>query len=127
MAKVLVVDDSRLTRRMIVGALVKGGHECVQAGNGVEGLEAFHAESPDCVFSDLLMPVMDGFEMTAAINQVSPETPVIVATADIQDSSRARCDENGVRLLLNKPMRPEQINAAVAEVLESTLTPAMEG
>lgn len=126
MAKVLVVDDSRLTRRIITGALKKAGHQVSEATNGEEGLAAFKSDSPDCVFSDLLMPIMDGFEMTAAIAELSPSTPVIVATADIQDSSRDRCEENGVRLMLNKPLKAEEISDAVASVLEADVPATVE-
>lgn len=121
MAKVLVVDDSKLTRRMLLSALLKAGHECVEAGNGVEGLEAFKQSAPEVVFSDLLMPQMDGFEMTARIRDLSPSTPIIVATADIQDSSRERCEQIGVTKLLNKPLKPEEIAGAVSEVLDGAL------
>ncbi len=120
MAKLLVVDDSRLTRRIIVSALTEGGHECVQAENGELGLEAFRAGSFDCIMSDLLMPCMDGFGMAAAIREIDACIPILVATADIQESSRQRCEEIGVTRLLNKPLKAEQINEAVAEAIAAT-------
>ncbi|MEM6798601.1 MAG: response regulator, partial [Planctomycetota bacterium] len=70
MGKILVVDDSRLTRRVIVGALEEAGHEIVQASNGAEGIKAFRAFNPDCVMTDLLMPEMDGFELTQEIRSL---------------------------------------------------------
>lgn len=123
MPKILVVDDSRLTRRVVVGALQKAGYECVEAGDGAEALEAFGREAPDCVFSDLLMPRMDGFELTARLRDLAPEVPVIIATADIQDSSRERCLEAGVVRLLNKPLKADEIASAVAEALAGAAQP----
>jgi two-component system chemotaxis response regulator CheY len=120
MARMLVVDDSRLTRRLITAALKKADHEVTEAANGALGLEAFRAEPPDAVFSDLLMPEMDGFEMAAAIRAIDPNVPIIIATADIQESSRERCEEIGVTRLVNKPFKAEFI----LEVLNSVLAEA---
>lgn len=124
MANLLVVDDSRLTRRIISGALENAGHTVTQAADGAEGLEAFRLGDFDCVMSDLLMPVMDGFEMTAAIRQIDAEVPILVATADIQDSSHERCRENGVTRLLNKPLKAHEITEAVDEAIAAASTKA---
>ncbi|MEO0531056.1 MAG: response regulator [Planctomycetota bacterium] len=123
MAHLLVVDDSRLTRRIVVGALKSAGHTCVEASDGCEGLEVFQQGGFDCVMSDLLMPNMDGFEMTAAIREQDPSIPIIVASADIQESSRQRCEEIGVTRMLNKPMKGPQITEAVDEVLAPATAP----
>lgn len=123
MARLLVVDDSRLTRRIIVGALKTAGHICTEACDGVEGLEAFQKGDFDGVFSDLLMPNMDGFEMTAAIRKLDADIPILVATADIQESSRLRCEEIGVTRMLNKPMKGTEINLAIDEVLATAARP----
>lgn len=129
MPKLLVVDDSRLTRRIVTGALKGVGHTVVEAANGEEGFEAFRAGDFDCVMSDLLMPVMDGFEMAAAIRAIDKETPILVATADIQESSQVRCAEIGVTRLLNKPLKAHQITDAVDAALgtPATTAPTTEG
>lgn len=117
MARLLVVDDSRLTRRLIVGALKKAGHEVREAGDGSEGLEAFQAERPDFIFSDLLMPVMDGFEFATAIRELDKTIPLVIITADIQESSRGKCEAIGVTEILNKPLKANEICAAVDRAL----------
>lgn len=119
MARILVVDDSRITRRLLASALKDAGHEVTQACDGEEGLETFKSSEFDMVFSDLLMPKMDGFEMTAGILEINPQMPVVVATADIQESSLERCEEIGVRRLINKPFKPADITDAVDEFLVS--------
>ena len=119
MAKILVVDDSGLTRRVLVGAIKGAGHDVVQAADGADGLKAYRAFSPDLVMTDLLMPVMDGFELTSEIRALDPEVPILVSTADIQDRSRERCEELGVTRMLHKPIKKDDIVAAVAEALAS--------
>ena len=123
MAKILVIDDSRLTRRLIVRALKKAGHEVREAGDGSEGLEAFKAEKPDFIFSDLLMPVMDGFEFAAAVRELDTTVPLIILTADTQGSSRKKCEAIGVTEVLNKPLTVDEICAAVDRALVSEEQP----
>ncbi|MEM9186651.1 MAG: response regulator [Planctomycetota bacterium] len=113
MAKILIVDDSRLTRRLLAKALDDAGHETVQVKNGEEGLRAFEAFRPDCVISDLLMPVMDGFAFAAAIREIDGNVPVLISTADIQERTRERCEEIGVTRLLNKPVKAVELCGAV--------------
>ena len=78
MAKVLVVDDSGLSRRLIAGAVKQGGHEVLQAADGADGLKAFRAFEPDCVMSDLLMPVMGVMMQSAAMGAL----PTLRAAVD---------------------------------------------
>ncbi len=60
LARILVVDDSSVVRRMLGLVLRDGGHQVSFAANGQEGLTATRAARPDLVISDLEMPVMDG-------------------------------------------------------------------
>ncbi len=117
MARILVADDSRLTRRLIVGALKKAGHEVREAADGAEGFEAFQADCPDFIFSDLLMPVMDGFEFATAVRELNTTVPLVIITADIQESSREKCEAIGVTEMLNKPLKANEICAAVSRAL----------
>ena len=106
--KVLTVDDSNLTRRkFIAGPLRQAGFEVVEATEGKEGLEPATEHEPDVIISDLLMPNMDGFEFITALREQGVATPIIVATADVQETSRARIDELNAFAFLNKPFKPE--------------------
>ena len=60
--KILVIDDTRVSRLSLTGMLKKAGHRILEASNGVEGLAIARAEHPDMVISDVIMPVMDGDE-----------------------------------------------------------------
>ena len=118
MPHILVVEDSRLSRRMIVDALREAGHDISEAKNGEEGLESFRQNRPDCVVTDLLMPVMSGQDLLRRIRAIDPYVPIIVVSADVQRSSHATCEELGISGFLSKPIQTE----ALLECVNSALT-----
>ena len=105
MAHILVVEDSRLSRRMTVDILTASGHDTAEAIHGKEALELFRERRPDCVITDLLMPVMNGQELLRRIRQFDTQVPIIVVSADIQRSTRSECDELGISGFLQKPVQ----------------------
>jgi|GEM_PF-212437 len=120
MAKILVTDDSSFSR----GALAKGvralGHEVEEAADGSEAVEKIAASSYDCVFLDLLMPVMDGFQALEAVRGLKNPPRVVVCSSDIQHSTRTRCLSLGVVGFLDKPFMPkhkDNLEKLLAEVL----------
>ena len=117
MAHMLVVDDSRLSRRMVVDALQKAGHDITEATNGAEALESFQRDRPDCIFTDLLMPVMDGQELLSHIRKLDSIVPVIIVSADIQQSTRTQCETLGMNGFLSKPVRAEALLECVKDTL----------
>ena len=83
MATILIVDDTPANRRFLVTLLRPEGHRLVEAANGREGLAAVRAERPDLVITDVLMPVMDGYELVKQL-RLDPTTsgiPVVFYTA----------------------------------------------
>ena len=117
MSHLLVVEDSRLSRCVVVDALREAGHDISEAVNGEEALESFRQDRPDCVVTDLLMPVMGGHELLKRIRDIDSEVPVIVASADIQLSSRTKCEELGISGFLQKPIQLEELVACVDAAL----------
>ena len=113
MARVLVIDDSKFSRNLAARALREAGHEVVEACNGELGLEAVRDHTPDCVVLDLLMPVLDGPGFLQRLRGDGSDLPVVVATADIQKSSREQCEELGVSGFVNKPARAEELCPSV--------------
>jgi len=102
---------------MVVAPLRDSGHNISEATNGEEALESFRLNRPDCVVTDLLMPVMDGQELLSRIRELDPDLPVIVCSADIQRSSRARCEELGISGFLEKPLDSDALLACVDAAL----------
>lgn len=77
----LYVEDDNAIRPQITHFLQRKVGRLWVAENGREGLEMFQEKRPDIILSDIMMPVMSGLEMTRAIKEISPETPVIFSTA----------------------------------------------
>lgn len=76
--KLLIIDDELDFRESIALYFQDAGYTVFEASNGREGLDVFERERPDIVFTDLRMPVMDGFEFIAELTGLSPDTPIIV-------------------------------------------------
>ena len=79
--KVLFVEDEPGIRENIVHSLRYMVDEVIEATNGKEGLEAYYAHKPDIVFTDILMPVMDGIELVRAIRKNDSQTCAVIITA----------------------------------------------
>ena len=119
MAKVLIIDDSSFQRKWIARTVQALGHTTVEAGDGQEGLDALDRESPDCITVDLNMPKMNGLEFLTNMVGRSGQAPVIVVTADIQEQTRAQCQELGARAFVNKPFKAEDLQGALEKCLNS--------
>lgn len=107
--RILIVEDEPLLRLSITAYLEDSGFECLEAGDGIEGLEAFHQGHPDLVLTDLRMPRLDGMGVIAALQSISPETPIVVltGTGDAWDLEQAR--RLGARACLLKPLHNMEI------------------
>jgi two-component system, chemotaxis family, chemotaxis protein CheY len=117
MAKILVVDDSGLARRMMRTILEGGSHTVIEADNGPAAIEQFFIEKPDLVMLDLLMRDMGGMEVLAKLRQMDPDVRVVVATADIQSSTRLLVQEAGARAVIEKPFVAQSVLNTVEQAL----------
>lgn len=97
--------------------LQEGGHETVEAADGRAGVAMTLQERPDCVLTDLLMPEMDGVGLLASLRELGVTLPIIVLTADIQESKRKQCEELGAAGFLSKPPQGKVLLALVETVL----------
>ncbi len=119
MAKVLIIDDSKMSRRMLRTILEGIGHEIVgEAGNGEEGLALYKELSPDIVTMDITMPEMDGIKCLQEIRSIDPAAKVLMVTAAGQASKLMEALKSGAKDFICKPYEPEQIINAVKEVLK---------
>ena len=104
MANVLIVDDSKTSRKILREILEKNGHPVVgEAVNGEEGLK------PDIVTLDITMPVMDGLEALKEIKSYDVNAVVIMITAAGQKSKMVEAIKEGCAEFLTKPFDDEQI------------------
>ena len=118
MAKILVVDDSAMSRRILRGILEHAGHQVTEAEDGMVALEKYFLEKPDLVLLDLIMKGMLGLEVLKKVRLMDSDAKVIVATADIQASTRAMTRAEGAAAFVNKPFVSELVLKTVDQVLE---------
>lgn len=117
-AKILIVDDSSMSRKIVRGYLESAGHEVSEASDGIAALDRYSLEKPDLVLLDLVMAGMGGLEVLQKLRENDSQARVIVATADIQNSTREMAAQAGSRGFLNKPIRKEELLSAVNSGLE---------
>ncbi len=122
--RVLVVEDARLNRAILVRALEAQGHEAIEAENGRQALEVLGDANPrqiDVVLLDLEMPELDGYETLRRIRAVDAlrHVPVIVISAVDELSSVVRCIEMGAADYLPKPFNAAILRARVSTSLQA--------
>ena len=118
MAKILVVDDSGLSRRTLRKILESAGHEVIEAAEGIIALERYFLDEPDLVFLDLTMTGMYGIDVLNKLREMDAEARVIIGSADIQSSTREMVQAGGASAFINKPFTSEQVLNAVNRVLQ---------
>lgn len=113
--KILVVDDTEANRKLLAWILEDEGHEVAEATNGQEAIDLFMKDEPDLVLMDVMMPVMDGFEATAAIKHYLADrhVPIIFLTALSDDASLAKCLSIGGDDFLSKPINEQVLQAKI--------------
>ena len=120
--KILIVDDSSLSRRTLRRILESAEYEIVEADDGMVALEVYFLEKPSLVLLDLVMKGMYGLDVLVKLREMDQQARVVVASADIQSSTRKMVDEAGALGFINKPFVPEQVIAAVKAALTEGAT-----
>jgi two-component system chemotaxis response regulator CheY len=120
--KILIVDDSSLSRRTLRRILESAGYEVVEADDGMTALEVYFLEKPKLVLLDLVMKGMYGLDVLVKLREMDPRALVVVASADIQSSTRKMVDEAGALGFINKPFVAEQVIASVEAALAEGTT-----
>jgi two-component system chemotaxis response regulator CheY len=115
--KIMVVDDSAMSRRSLKRVLESSGYLVVEAEDGISALETYHLEHPDLVMLDMLMKGMYGLDVLAKLREMDSDARVVVVTADIQNSTREMAKEGGALAFVNKPFAAPVILETVAGIL----------
>ena len=118
--KILVADDSKVMRQIVIRTLRQaghGGHDIVEAENGRDCLEKVATEQPDLVLSDWNMPEMNGIDCLAALRAQGSQVKFGFVTSEGSDDMRARATAAGALFLIAKPFTAETFSEALAGVL----------
>jgi two-component system, chemotaxis family, chemotaxis protein CheY len=118
MAKILIVDDSAMSRRMLRRILEGAGHEVTEAEDGMIAIEKYFLDKPDVMLLDLIMKGMLGLEVLQKVRQMDQRARVVVASADIQNSTQELTRAEGATGFVTKPFVEKEIIAAVDSALK---------
>ena len=115
MAKILLIDDSRLIAHTAKKTLTRVGHEIILAEEGVAGLDKAKSEQPDLILLDLIMPGMDGYQVCQKLKkeESSKETPVIMLTSKSEPADKVKGLEMGALDYVTKPFDEAELVARV--------------
>lgn len=116
MTKILVVDDDPTLLRFLQDFLREEKYSVIAAPNGNEALRLAYREHPDLVVLDVMMPGMDGWEVTARLREMS-DVPIILLTAKSSEADKLRGFGLGVDDYLTKPFSFAELNARIQAVL----------
>lgn len=117
--KILVVDDELELQMGVMIRLKAAGFEVVTASDGLEGLGKARSETPDLILMDLMLPKMDGFEVSRALKSDAKyqHIPIIMLTARAQDIDKSMGREAGVNAYITKPFDHRELSDKIKELL----------
>jgi two-component system, chemotaxis family, chemotaxis protein CheY len=115
--KILVVDDSALSRRTMRRILETAGYSVVEAEEGMAALELYFIEKPKAVLLDLVMKGMYGLDVLSKLREMDGDARVVIASADIQSSTRTMAEEAGACAVINKPLVASEVIQALEKAL----------
>jgi CheY-like chemotaxis protein len=121
--RILLVDDSRVTRELMKVYLIARDVELLEAADGFEAVDVIRSRRPDLVLADLRMPRLDGFGLCAAI-QADPDLariPIVILSSYANAEGELRLRAAGAREVLRKPIQPQPL----LEVVRRHLVPGI--
>jgi two-component system chemotaxis response regulator CheY len=122
---VLIVDDSRSMRKVILKTLRLFGFqlgECLEASNGQEALDILEGKWVDLILSDVHMPVMDGVGLLQTLRKkdICGDTPVVFVTTEANQDTLKQLMDLGASGYIRKPFRPEEIKVLLSRIMGET-------
>ena len=128
---ILVAEDNATNQKLVVRLLEPHGHQLTTVSNGREAVERSAENAFDVILMDVQMPEMDGFEATAAIRlreaATGRHTPIVAMTAHAMAGDRERCLDAGMDAYVSKPLRTEDLIAAIDELFGVVSPPVETG
>jgi two-component system chemotaxis response regulator CheY len=107
-----------MSRRIVRGILESAGHKVTEAADGMAALERYSLEKHDLVLLDMVMGGMYGLDVLQKLREMDSRVKIVIATADIQNSTREMAEQAGSRGFVTKPFRQEELLSVVNTVLE---------
>ncbi|MCA0200668.1 MAG: response regulator [Proteobacteria bacterium] len=121
MAKILLIEDQAFTAKILETVMTSAGHTVTVVMDGEKGLEAFEADRPDVVITDIILPKMNGLAVISAIQAKAPRVPVIAMTGGSSTSQYSYLDkarELGALDVFRKPVAAEQLLSAIKRLVD---------
>ncbi|MGY1770151.1 response regulator [Blastococcus sp. SYSU D00813] len=118
--KILIADDSRVMRQIVIRTLRQAGydgHDIVEAEDGRDAYDKVQSESPDLVLSDWNMPNMTGLECLQALRSSGSSVPFGFVTSEGSEEMRGKAADAGALFLIAKPFNEETFTEALAGVI----------
>lgn len=120
MGNILIVDDSRTSRRILRSILEEDGHTIVgEAKNGEEGYLMYKELKPDIVTMDITMPVMTGVESLKLIKKDNENAKVVMLSAAGQQHNILDAVQSGAAEFIAKPFDADEIKRVIRNILEA--------
>lgn len=123
MAKILIVDDSNLSRRTLRSILEPEEHTIFEAKDGIAAIEQYFLNKPDLVMLDLVMPEINGFEVLQKLREMDPQACIVIVSADIQTLTKEAVAASGAKAFINKPLSADTVLTVVNQVLAQGVLP----
>jgi two-component system, chemotaxis family, chemotaxis protein CheY len=119
--RVLIVDDSKLMRRMVKDTLLSDGWEVIgEAADGQDAVEKFRQLRPDAVTLDIIMPGTNGMTALQSILDIDPDAKVVVVSALNQTKLISEAIRSGAQDFIAKPFLPEQLQHTLRACTEAS-------
>lgn len=117
--KILIVDDSRTSKRILRNLLETQGYTVVaEASDGEEGFLKYKELQPDLVTMDITMPKMDGIESLTLIKKLNPDTKVVMITAAGQKEKMVEALKRGADEFITKPFDQAEVTSIIRKLVE---------
>jgi len=118
---ILVVEDETAIRKVTEDVLKRNGYNVIAVTNGTEAVSAYAARSAeiDVVLTDVMMPMMDGVDLTRTLKKMTPDLKMIVCTGQATEFRQAELKNLGVKVFLQKPYATEKLLTTLHEVIHA--------
>lgn len=116
----LVVDDSKISRKWLIEMIPPKILEhaiLIEGCNGEEAVALYKEHTPDIVFLDITMPIIDGIETLKIIRNINPEAIIIMVSADRQKSTQTMVLELGAKAVLAKPVDANEFRSTLLSLV----------